>query len=212
MNQPFNRLTDAEAERLALLLNALGNATKAVSKILLHGYESYHPLRQDSNNRLDLEKEMGGVLGAFSLMTVTDDLDCEMVERFSKTKIKTALSYAHHQPSAVEDKKPSVEERSTRLTTDPADPRLGHGVDGGPAPQNEVYLVLSDEERAKGFIRPLRRTYIHKNCGTSTTMGIEIAETYARNPRFYGATYCVHCAQHSDLSEFTWEDGSVVGS
>lgn len=48
------------------------------------------------------------------------------------------------------------------LTTDPHDPRLGHGTDeDGPVPQNEAYLVLSDAERAKGFTRPVRRSYRH---------------------------------------------------
>lgn len=99
------------------------------------------------------------------------------------------------------------------LTTDPKDPRLGHGVDNEPRPQQEVYLVLSEEERAKGFIRPYRDRYIHKTCGTETIMGRALSETYARNPSFYGATYCVHCQMHKPVSEFTWSsDGEVVGS
>lgn len=47
------------------------------------------------------------------------------------------------------------------LTTDPNDPRIGRGVDSEPTPQHEVYLVLSEEERRKGFVRPLRNKYIH---------------------------------------------------
>lgn len=47
------------------------------------------------------------------------------------------------------------------ITTDPTDPRLGQGSDSEPKPQNEVYLVLSDEERAKGFVRPVRLSYQH---------------------------------------------------
>jgi hypothetical protein len=47
------------------------------------------------------------------------------------------------------------------LTTDPNDPRLGHGPDDGPGPQNAAYLVLSEAERAKGFTRPLRLSYRH---------------------------------------------------
>ena len=31
-------------------------------------------------------------------------------------------------------------------------------------------LTLSEEERAKGFVRPVRRTYKHLTCGTTTTM------------------------------------------
>ncbi len=99
------------------------------------------------------------------------------------------------------------------LTSEPTDPRLGHGPDAEPAPQNEVYLVLSESERARGFVRPVRRTYLHTVCGTTTTMGQAIAETYAANPSFYGSTYCVHCQRHAPVAEFTW-DGTdqLVGS
>ena len=98
------------------------------------------------------------------------------------------------------------------LTTDNKHLDLGHGVDTEPCEQNKVYLVLSDEERAEGFIRPVRTTYTHNECKGATTMGLAIAETYARKPDFYGSTYCVHCKTHRPLREFVWEDGSVVGS
>lgn len=101
------------------------------------------------------------------------------------------------------------------LTTDPSDPRLGHGVDKETISQHEVYLVLSAEELAKGFVRPVRRTYVHGKCGTTTTMDQTIAETYARDPYFYGATYCVACQKHlpvGENGEFIWGDGSKVGT
>lgn len=99
------------------------------------------------------------------------------------------------------------------LTDDPNDPRLTRGADDTPVPQADVYLILSEEERAKGFIRPVRRKYVHTVCGSVTTMSTALAETYARQPTFYGATYCVHCSMHRPVSEFTW-DGTdeVVGS
>ena len=88
------------------------------------------------------------------------------------------------------------------LTTDKNDPGLHKkGSDG----QNAVYLVLSDEEIAKGFIRPYRQTYIHDKCGVATTMNKTISETYARDPKFYGATYCMGCQKHLPVSEFTWD-------
>lgn len=97
------------------------------------------------------------------------------------------------------------------LVTDPSDPRLGHGVGG--EGQHEVYLVLSDEERTKGFIRPVRRSYIHSKCGALTRMGLALCETYARDPKFYGATFCANCNSHFPVGEFTWdEDGMTVGS
>lgn len=99
------------------------------------------------------------------------------------------------------------------LTDDPTDPRLGRGQDDKPVPQNEVYLVLSAEERAKGFVRPLHRSYRHKTCGATTTMGLALCETYARNPQFYGSTYCTTCQMHRPVAEFVWtEDGQEVGS
>jgi hypothetical protein len=98
------------------------------------------------------------------------------------------------------------------LTSDPSDPRLTHGADDKPVPQAETYLVLSEEERAKGFIRPVRRTYIHQTCKGLTKMGVALAETYARDPKFYGATYCAYCQMHRPVAEFVWEDGETVGS
>lgn len=98
-------------------------------------------------------------------------------------------------------------------TTDPTDPRLGHGADIEPTPQNEAYLVLSDEERAKGYVRPVRRSYVHSVCGVETRMAQAIAETYARDPKFYGSTYCVGCGLHAPVGEFTWADTTErVGS
>lgn len=153
------------------------------------------------------------------------------------------------------------------VTDDPADPRLTRGVDAAPTPIADAYLVLSDAERAKGFVRPLRTSYVHvgrpaprfplldlteeqqatyagagyvkyesypeseaalghfwrqeelddvgKGCGAVTVMAAAIAETYARNPGFYGATYCVGCNMHRPVGpagEFDWDPkhGEVI--
>jgi hypothetical protein len=99
------------------------------------------------------------------------------------------------------------------LTSDPNDPRLTRGIDNQPVPQSEAYLVLSEEERAKGFVRPVRCSYLHKSCGTITRMGRALAETYARDPKFYGATYCCRCQMHRPVAEFVWEGTDhIVGS
>lgn len=102
-----------------------------------------------------------------------------------------------------------------RITDDPSDPGWTRGVDQSPVPQADVYLVLSADERAKGFCRPYRNVYRHLSCGTTTTMSAAIAQTYAVNPSFYGATYCVHCGMHRRVGvdgEFEWLDGSKVGA
>ena len=145
------------------------------------------------------------------------------------------------------------------LTDDPTNPGLKETRPDG---QNKVYLVLSEEERKLGFVRPLRRSYVHagirpkyplrnltadeherydqygyvkyeeypkeespvcgkfwtlpdlkSGCGTTTTMGLVICETYARRPGFYGSTFCCHCGKHLPVGEFVWsEDGAVLGS
>lgn len=72
------------------------------------------------------------------------------------------------------------------------------------------YVVLSAEERAKGFVRPVRRAYRHLTCGTVTTMHQQIAETYARDPEFYDGTFCAGCRKHFPIGadgQFVW-DGS----
>lgn len=99
--------------------------------------------------------------------------------------------------------------------------------------QHDGYIVLCDSERAKGFVRPYRDRYQHVGnlqqlvddvgqdshrvrtggCGTVTTMGRALSETYACNPKFYSHTFCCGCNRHLLVSEFTWsKDGEEVGS
>lgn len=101
------------------------------------------------------------------------------------------------------------------LTTDRDDPGLRRIEPSG---MQEKYLVLSEEERAKGFLRPVRQRYKHLACGGLTTMGLALSETYARDPKFYSGTFCSHCGTHFDLGppwnpNFLWyPDGEPVGS
>lgn len=77
-----------------------------------------------------------------------------------------------------------------------------------PDGQQKGYVALSAEERAKGFVRPVRRSYIHEKCGTKTTMGQALAETYARQPDFYSGTFCCECGAHFPVGpngEFVWD-------
>ena len=73
------------------------------------------------------------------------------------------------------------------------------------------YVVLTPEERAKGFVKRVRRSYVHNTCGVETRMGQSLAETYARDPHFYNGTYCVACKTHFPLNEFVWDpDGEPM--
>lgn len=47
---------------------------------------------------------------------------------------------------------------------------------------------------------------IGKGCGTLTTMGDALAETYARDPKYYGSTFCCGCSKHLPVNEFVWAD------
>lgn len=74
--------------------------------------------------------------------------------------------------------------------------------------QQRDYVVLAEEERAKGFVRPVRRSYIHLKCGSVTKMAQTIAETYARDPYFYSGTFCCACRGHFPVGEdgeFVWD-------
>lgn len=81
-----------------------------------------------------------------------------------------------------------------------------------PTGMQKAYVVLSEEERAKGFVRPVRNAYRHDKCGGITTMGNALAETYAREPAFYSGTFCAICRSHFPVGpaefggEFTWKD------
>lgn len=96
-------------------------------------------------------------------------------------------------------------------------------TDGSPVPadhreinpatgQQKGYVVLSEAERAKGFVRPVRDSYVHQTCGTLTKMSNALAETYARDPYFYSSTFCAGCRSHFPVGadgEFVW-DGTEV--
>ena len=86
--------------------------------------------------------------------------------------------------------------------------------------QQKGYVVLSEAERAKGFVRPFRDAYRHAACGKITTISRAIAETYARDPAFYSGTFCTTCRAHFQVGkygDFTWyetdgREGPKVGT
>lgn len=113
---------------------------------------------------------------------------------------------------------------SAKQTVKPVDRSCRTLLDGSPVPEDyghtklradgmqENYVVLCDAERAKGFVRPVRREYKHIICGSVTTMGRALAETYARDPGFYSGTFCCNCHDHFPLDQFCWLDGEKLGS
>ena len=95
----FNELTPAEAERLALLLEEMGEAVQIIGKILRHGYESYHPDAPSVPNRALLEKELGDVLAAIDMVVTADDVNPEQIEGHRLNKHHKVGKYLHHQPT-----------------------------------------------------------------------------------------------------------------
>lgn len=96
-------------------------------------------------------------------------------------------------------------DRTKRTLTDGSPVTEDHREIDPATGMQKGYVVLSEEERAKGFVRPLRMSYTHKVCGTDTTMSLAIAETYARDPDFYSGTFCVQCRAHYPLEQFVWK-------
>lgn len=96
--KPFNGLTSAQLERLALLSEECGEVVQAIGKIMRHGYGSYHPKdRKMTSNRTLLEKELGDVETAMKLLFESDDIDPHSVDEFQEKKILNVSKYLHHQ-------------------------------------------------------------------------------------------------------------------
>ena len=91
-------LNAAELERLALLLEELGEAQQAIGKILRHGYESRHP-SGGATNRVSLEAELGDVCAAIALMCEAGDLRDDSLQVAAVDKLGRVDRYLHHQES-----------------------------------------------------------------------------------------------------------------
>lgn len=98
--RPFNGLSSAEAERLALLAEELGEAVQTVGKVLRHGYESHHPYGyKPGSNRDQLEMELGDVKAAVDMMCEAEDLSGVAMTLHSEGKRERVKQYLHHQPT-----------------------------------------------------------------------------------------------------------------
>jgi hypothetical protein len=92
----FNKLTPAEDERLALLLEECAEVIQMVGKILRHGYESSHPDGGPTNRAL-LEKEIGHVEAAIQMMSRENDISNNEISNHWMEKKRTVTRYLHHQ-------------------------------------------------------------------------------------------------------------------
>ncbi len=95
---PFNGLTPAEAERLAILAEELAEAIQVVGKVLRHGWTpTDHTTGITYDNRAELETELGHVRNVEDLMVRRADLSEGCLEEAAATKAAKWACYLHHQ-------------------------------------------------------------------------------------------------------------------
>jgi NTP pyrophosphatase (non-canonical NTP hydrolase) len=95
-----NELSDAQVERLAILMEEMGEATQAAAKVLRHGYFSYNPtvpISKRIDNRYHLAVEIGHVYVAVDMLLNTLDISEQVVEDSMRAKKTSIKKYLHHQ-------------------------------------------------------------------------------------------------------------------
>lgn len=98
MTEHFNKLTPAEAERLAYLAEELAEAIQAIGKIQRHGYQSYNPCAPEKgNNREQLTLELSNVQSAIDRLTDAGDLNREDLVTSVPFARSRADKWMHHQ-------------------------------------------------------------------------------------------------------------------
>lgn len=95
---PFNNLTSAEDERLAILAGDLAQAALTISRIQRHGYENYNPNGDFTTNKALLEKELGHINQAITMMVAKKDLNADNIKEHADAKAITRRMYLHRQP------------------------------------------------------------------------------------------------------------------
>jgi NTP pyrophosphatase (non-canonical NTP hydrolase) len=99
----FNRLSEAEQERLAILVEECGEVIHAACKVLRHGYQSTNPkaiIPEDENpetNRAALERELGDLQHALLRMEEAEDVSTRVIVERREYKGERIKPYLHHQ-------------------------------------------------------------------------------------------------------------------
>lgn len=109
MRDPINGLTKAQRERIEMLAEEAAEVVQACTKILRHGYHSYHPdeeklpVFQRTNNRANLHGELIQFWTIYEKMVAENDL--ERINFYGTDEIwKKKLKYTHHQGTTMERK------------------------------------------------------------------------------------------------------------
>ena len=107
MTQHFNKLPPKVQELLVMLGEEANEVGKAVSKALRHGLDSMHPDKlphvtgnwedPPPDNRRDIAKECGDLIGVLSRLIELGVLDGAIVDQARQTKMERSRPYLHHQ-------------------------------------------------------------------------------------------------------------------
>lgn len=93
----YNKLSQAQEERLAMLAEEAAEIVQAVTKILRHGYESHHPDTPDLTNRRHLAYEVGNFSRVANLCFDAGDWELVDERRGYEAKDKNMKRFTHHQ-------------------------------------------------------------------------------------------------------------------
>lgn len=95
----FNRLSPAQAERLAILIEECGEVVQAATKILRHGYESSYA---DGRTNLSvLESEIGDLEATIAILGMAGDISPTKIRAAKVRKFARVVQYLHEQPDAL---------------------------------------------------------------------------------------------------------------
>lgn len=100
MEENFNKLTPAETERLAWLIEECGEVIQCGTKILRHGYASFDPSDPSHfGNRKHLEDEIIDLMLAIGCMILNNDISEEYITPVLESPVlfKAKMEYMHHQ-------------------------------------------------------------------------------------------------------------------
>lgn len=96
--QHANLLSEAEQERLSILIEEASEVIQIACKILRHGYASKHP-NGGPTNRENLTMEMGHLRFAMGFLEHYYDVLQERVNREAEAKASSVQKYLHHHGS-----------------------------------------------------------------------------------------------------------------
>lgn len=95
-----NHLSNAEKERLIILIEECSEVIHISSKIIRHGYEAYNPMIFNSislSNKENLEMELGHLKNSIFLLINSKDVSLTKIRNHQVNKSSSIKQYLRHQ-------------------------------------------------------------------------------------------------------------------